>query len=95
MAERGGFEPPYPIMGKRFSRPSRSTTPAPLRNTVCSFVSLEFVKEQKNSKIKSKTLIARGKFFIQLFEFLHFGFEQLKKEKSYRHKQSKVLPSSA
>jgi hypothetical protein len=56
---------------------------------------LEFVKEQKNNKIKSKTLVARVKFFIQLFKLLRFGFEQLKKEKCYRHKQGKMLPGSA
>ena|GEM_PF-3919096 len=30
MAERGGFEPPVPVRAQRFSRPPRSTTPAPL-----------------------------------------------------------------
>ena len=30
-AERGGFEPPVPLPAHRFSRPARSTTPAPLR----------------------------------------------------------------
>ena len=31
MAERQGFEPWVPVKGQRFSRPPRSTTPAPLR----------------------------------------------------------------
>ena len=31
MAERVGFEPTVPVGAQRFSRPSRSTTPAPLR----------------------------------------------------------------
>ena len=31
MAERQGFEPWDPVKGQRFSRPPRSTTPAPLR----------------------------------------------------------------
>ena len=31
MAERVGFEPTDPVKGQRFSRPPRSTTPAPLR----------------------------------------------------------------
>src|SRR6478609_7686779 len=30
MAEREGFEPSVPVRVQRFSRPSRSTTPAPL-----------------------------------------------------------------
>ncbi len=30
MAERKGFEPLDPVKGQRFSRPPRSTTPAPL-----------------------------------------------------------------
>ena len=33
MAERGGFEPPERLRAQRFSRPPRSTTPAPLRGT--------------------------------------------------------------
>ena len=32
MAERVGFEPTDPVRGQRFSRPSRSSTLAPLRN---------------------------------------------------------------
>ena len=31
MAEREGFEPSVPVKAQRFSRPPRSTTPAPLR----------------------------------------------------------------
>ena len=31
MAERVGFEPTEPLQAQRFSRPPRSTTPAPLR----------------------------------------------------------------
>ena len=31
MAEREGFEPSVGLRPQRFSRPSRSTTPAPLR----------------------------------------------------------------
>ena len=31
MAERQGFEPWVPVKEQRFSRPPRSTTPAPLR----------------------------------------------------------------
>ncbi len=31
MAERQGFEPWVPVKAQRFSRPPRSTTPAPLR----------------------------------------------------------------
>ncbi len=31
VAERVGFEPTVPVRAQRFSRPSRSTTPAPLR----------------------------------------------------------------
>ena len=31
MAERQGFEPWEPVKAQRFSRPPRSTTPAPLR----------------------------------------------------------------
>ena len=34
MAERVGFEPTDPVKGQRFSRPPRSTTPAPLRTWV-------------------------------------------------------------
>ena len=34
MAEREGFEPSVGLRPQRFSRPSRSTTPAPLRK-VC------------------------------------------------------------
>ena len=32
LAEREGFEPSVPAKAQRFSRPPRSTTPAPLRN---------------------------------------------------------------
>ncbi len=32
-AEREGFEPSVPLRVQRFSRPSRSTTPAPLRTS--------------------------------------------------------------
>src|SRR5687767_11794699 len=35
MAERVGFEPTVPFRVQRFSRPSRSTTPAPLLRTAC------------------------------------------------------------
>ncbi len=34
MAERKGFEPLDPVKGQRFSRPPRSTTPAPLRTGI-------------------------------------------------------------
>ena len=32
LAERQGFEPWVPVWAQRFSRPPRSTAPAPLRN---------------------------------------------------------------
>ena len=38
MAERQGFEPWVPVKGQRFSRPPRSTTPAPLHAGRLSFL---------------------------------------------------------
>jgi ribose transport system substrate-binding protein len=35
LAERVGFEPTVRLHAQRFSRPSRSTTPAPLRMRLC------------------------------------------------------------
>ena len=35
MAERVGFEPTVPVRAQRFSRPSQSTTLAPLRRGIC------------------------------------------------------------
>ncbi len=47
MAERQGFEPWVPVKAQRFSRPPRSTTPAPLHRLISLYIS----KNDHNSKL--------------------------------------------
>ncbi len=51
MAERQGFEPWVPVKAQRFSRPPRSTTPAPLRGGLVLIRGLDWPVQGENRAV--------------------------------------------